>query len=177
MAEVHYYTGEVTIKGVGQATITAMLLEHKNFKKQAENITFTVNVKAREVTADNVTVGEQGEDGVPEITVSVEAPIGTLTPVIDTDYQLAYYDLKHNAVSVEQMAEMPGEYIAVLTFFGNYAGFVEKNITVNNPITGISSVQGTQDAMQSELYDLSGRRMVNAQKGIYIQNGKEVVIK
>lgn len=177
VAEVHYYTGEVTIKGVGQATITAMMLEHKNFKKQAENITFTVNVKAREVTADNVTVGEQGEDGVPEITVSVEAPIGTLTPVIDTDYQLAYYDLEHNAVSVEQMAEMPGEYIAVLTFFGNYAGFVEKNITVNNPITGISSVQGTQDAMQSELYDLSGRRMVNAQKGIYIQNGKKVVIK
>lgn len=177
VAEVHYYTGEVTIKGVGQATITAMMLEHKNFKKQAENITFTVNVKAREVTADNVTVGEQGEDGVPEITVSVEAPIGTLTPVIDTDYQLAYYDLEHNAVSVEQMAAAPGEYIAVLTFFGNYAGFVEKNITVNNPITGISSVQGTQDAMQSELYDLSGRRMVNAQKGIYIQNGKKVVIK
>jgi methionine-rich copper-binding protein CopC len=177
VAEVHYYTGEVTIKGVGQATITAMMLEHKNFKKQAENITFTVNVKAREVTADNVTVGEQGEDGVPEITVSVEAPIGTLTPVIDTDYQLAYYDLEHNAVSVEQMAAAPGEYIAVLTFFGNYAGFVEKNITVNNPITGISSVQGTQDAKQSELYDLSGRRMVNAQKGIYIQNGKKVVIK
>lgn len=177
VAEVHYYTGEVTIKGVGQATITAMMLEHKNFKKQAENITFTVNVKAREVTADNVTVGEQGEDGVPEITVSVEAPIGTLTPVIDTDYQLAYYDLEHNAVSVEQMAAAPGEYIAVLTFFGNYAGFVEKNITVNNPITGISSVQGTQDVMQSELYDLSGRRMVNAQKGIYIQNGKKVVIK
>lgn len=39
VAEVQYYTGEVTIKGVGQCTITAMMLEHKNFKKQAENIT------------------------------------------------------------------------------------------------------------------------------------------
>ena len=141
VAEVQYYTGEVTIKGVGTCTITAMMQEHKNFKKQAENITFTVNVAAREVTADNVTVGEQGENGVPEITVSVEAPVGTLTPVETTDYQLAYYDNPEdrNAVTVEQMLAAPGEYVAVLTFFGNYAGYVEKTITVGSaqgPIPG-----------------------------------------
>ena len=141
VAEVQYYTGEVTIKGVGQCTITAMMQEHKNFKKQAENITFTVNVAAREVTADNVTVGEQGENGVPEITVSVEAPVGTLTPAETTDYQLAYYDNPEdrNAVTVEQMLAAPGEYVAVLTFFGNYAGYVEKTITVGSaqgPIPG-----------------------------------------
>ena len=141
VAEVQYYTGEVTIKGVGQCTITAMMQEHSNFKKQAENITFTVNVAAREVTADNVTVGEQGENGVPEITVSVEAPVGTLTPAETTDYQLAYYDNPEdrNAVTVEQMLAAPGEYVAVLTFFGNYAGYVEKTITVGSadgPIPG-----------------------------------------
>ena len=141
VAEVQYYTGEVTIKGVGQCTITAMMQEHKNFKKQAENITFTVNVAAREITADNVTVGEQGENGVPEITVSVEAPVGTLTPAETTDYQLAYYDNPEdrNAVTVEQMLAAPGEYVAVLTFFGNYAGYVEKTITVGSaqgPIPG-----------------------------------------
>lgn len=76
-----------------------------------------MNVKAREVTADNVTVGEQGENGVPEITVSVEAPVGTLTPAETTDYQLAYYDNPEdrNAVTVEQMLAAPGEYVAVLT--------------------------------------------------------------
>ena len=141
VAEVQYYTGEVTIKGVGQCTITAMMQEHKNFKKQVDNITFTVNVAAREVTADNVTVGEQGENGVPEITVSVEAPVGTLTPAETTDYQLAYYDNPEdrNAVTVEQMLAAPGEYVAVLTFFGNYAGYVEKTITVGSaegPIPG-----------------------------------------
>ena len=141
VAEVQYYTGEVTIKGVGQCTITAMMQEHKNFKKQEANITFTVNVAAREITADNVTVGEQGENGVPEITVSVEAPVGTLTPAETTDYQLAYYDNPEdrNAVTVEQMLAAPGEYVAVLTFFGNYAGYVEKTITVGSaegPIPG-----------------------------------------
>ena len=141
VAEVQYYTGEVTIKGVGQCTITAMMQEHSNFKKQAENITYTINVAAREVTADNVTVGEVGENGVPEITVSVEAPVGTLTPAETTDYQLAYYDnpTDRNAVTVEQMLAAPGEYVAVLTFFGNYAGYVEKTITVGSaegPIPG-----------------------------------------
>jgi len=141
VAEVQYYTGEVTIKGVGTCTITAMMQEHKNFKKQEANITFTVNVAAREITADNVTVGEQGENGVPEITVSVEAPIGILTPAETTDYQLAYYDNPEdrNTVTVEQMLAAPGEYVAVLTFFGNYAGYVEKTITVGSaqgPIPG-----------------------------------------
>lgn len=141
VAEVQYYTGEVTIKGVGQCTITAMMQEHKNFKKQEANITFTVNVAAREITEDNVTVGEQGENGVPEITVSVEAPIGILTPAETTDYQLAYYDNPEdrNAVTVEQMLAAPGEYVAVLTFFGNYSGYVEKTITVGSaqgPIPG-----------------------------------------
>ena len=131
----------VTIKGVGTCTITAMMQEHKNFKKQEANITFTVNVAAREITADNVTVGEQGENGVPEITVSVEAPIGILTPAETTDYQLAYYDNPEdrNTVTVEQMLAAPGEYVAVLTFFGNYAGYVEKTITVGSaqgPIPG-----------------------------------------
>ena len=140
VAEVQYYTGEVTIKGVGHCTITAMMQDHKNFIA-ASNITYTVNVKAREVTADNVTVGEQGENGVPEITVSVEAPVGTLTPVEGTDYQLAYYDNPEdrNAVTVEQMLAAPGEYVAVLTFYGNYAGYVEETITVGSaqgPIPG-----------------------------------------
>jgi hypothetical protein len=134
VAEVHYYTGEVTVKGKGQCTITAMMQEHTNFKKQTENITFDISVAAKEITADNVTVGEVGENGVPEITVSVEAPVGTLEPQEIIDYVLAYYDnpTDRNAVSVEEMNANPGEYVAVLTFFGNYDGYVEKTITVGS---------------------------------------------
>jgi hypothetical protein len=47
---------------------------------------------------------------------------------------LAYYDnpTDCNAVSVEEMNANPGEYVAVLTFFGNYDGYVEKTITVGS---------------------------------------------
>lgn len=41
--------------------------------------------------------------------------------------------------------------------------------------TGIDTIE---DAAQAgELYDLQGRRVMNAQKGLYIQNGKKVVMK
>jgi len=180
VAEVHYYTGEITIKGVGTCTITTMMQEHKNFKKQADNITYTITVAPKEITDDNVTVGEVGENGVPEITVSVEAPVGTLTPQEGTDYQLAYYDnpVDRNAVTVEQMIAAPGEYVAVLTFFGNYIGFVEKTITVTDggEVTGISTIGNGKPAIENA-YDLTGRRVAQPTKGVYIVNGKKVVIK
>lgn len=139
VAEVQYFNGEVAIKGVGQCTITATMQEHKNFK-QAENITYTINVAAKKITADNVKVGEEGENGVPVITVSVGAPVGTLTPQEVTDYELKYYNAEKQEVTVAQMNAAPGEYLAVLSFFGNYEGYVEKTITVaatpQGPIPG-----------------------------------------
>ena len=33
------------------------------------------------------------------------------------------------------------------------------------------------EALTGELYDLQGRRVNNAQKGLYIQNGKKFVVK
>lgn len=132
VAEVHYYTGEVTIKGVGHCTITAMMQDHKNFIKAAD-ITYTVSVKAKAITAENVTVGEIGENGIPVIDVEVDCPVGTLVPMEDVDYQLSYYDPERNGVSVADMIAAPGEYVAVLTFFGNYEGYVEKEFTLDGP--------------------------------------------
>ena len=140
VAEVQYFNGEVAIKGVGQCTITATMQEHSNYKKQDADITYTINVAAKKITADNVTVGEKGENGVPVITVSVEAPVGTLTPQEVTDYELKYYNAERQEVTVAQMNAAPGDYLAVLSFFGNYEGYVEKPITVaatpQGPIPG-----------------------------------------
>ncbi len=140
VAEVQYFSGEVAIKGVGQCNITATMQEHSNFKKQEADISYTINVAAKKITADNVTVGEEGENGVPVITVSVEAPVGTLTPQEVTDYELKYYDAGGQEVTAAQMNAAPGEYLAVLSFFGNYEGYVEKKITVaatpQGPIPG-----------------------------------------
>lgn len=140
VAEVQYFNGEVAIKGVGQCTITATMQEHSNFKKQDADISYTINVAAKKITADNVKVGEEGENGVPVITVSVEAPVGTLTPQEVTDYELKYYNAERQEVTAAQMNAAPGEYLAVLSFFGNYEGYVEKKITVSatpqGPIPG-----------------------------------------
>ena len=41
--------------------------------------------------------------------------------------------------------------------------------------TGIDTIENAE--LTGELYDLQGRRVNNAQKGIYIQNGKKFVVK
>ena len=41
--------------------------------------------------------------------------------------------------------------------------------------TGIDTIENA--AQTGELYDLQGRRVMNAQKGLYIQNGKKFVVK
>ena len=43
-------------------------------------------------------------------------------------------------------------------------------------LTGINNVKAA-DQKSAEIYDLQGRKVSNAQKGIYIQNGKKVVVK
>ena len=43
-------------------------------------------------------------------------------------------------------------------------------------LTGINNVKAA-DQKSAEIYDLQGRKVSNAQKGLYIQNGKKVVVK
>ncbi len=47
--------------------------------------------------------------------------------------------------------------------------------------TGIGEIEklrdGENEKLRGEVYDLSGRRVVNPQRGIYIVNGKKLVIK
>ena len=43
--------------------------------------------------------------------------------------------------------------------------------------TGISTVKTAADKMDGEWYDLSGRRVAQPAKGIYVKNGKKVIVK
>ena len=54
------------------------------------------------------------------------------------------------------------------------ARFLVFNIT-DGTETGIENIEGTGNTANAAIYDLSGRRMHNAQKGIFIVNGKKVV--
>ena len=43
--------------------------------------------------------------------------------------------------------------------------------------TGLHAVQGAADEVSDAVYTLSGQRMVHPSKGVYIQNGKKMIIK
>jgi len=43
--------------------------------------------------------------------------------------------------------------------------------------TGINAVSSSADKMDGEWYDLSGRRVAQPAKGIYVKNGKKVIVK
>ncbi len=47
----------------------------------------------------------------------------------------------------------------------------------DNETTGINAVQGSESRVQSGVYNLAGQRVENPTKGLYIVNGRKVVIK
>ncbi len=62
----------------------------------------------------------------------------------------------------------------------NYTAPAGVKMVVNFPdgtTTGIEAVDSEAEAGSDVIYDLSGRRVAKAQKGVYIVNGKKVVIK
>ena len=53
----------------------------------------------------------------------------------------------------------------------------ELSVSFEEDVTAISSVELSQDKMQNEFFDLQGRRVAQPTKGLYIVNGKKVIIK
>lgn len=113
-----------------------------------------------------LTVGEGGT-----ATVSNEAPeygssvVLTITP--DTGYELATVLVNENDVTA-QIAN--GSYTIE-------AIKADVKISVSfSVIVGIEQI--TTDAMPTDLYDLSGRKVQNARQGsFFVQNGKKLIVK
>ena len=61
-----------------------------------------------------------------------------------------------------------------LSINGNAKMFVLNN-NVNFDTTGIDELKGENENVKTAVYELSGRRVQKAQKGIFIQNGKKIV--
>ena len=43
--------------------------------------------------------------------------------------------------------------------------------------TGVNEVRGQKEEVKGEVYNLAGQRVANPTKGLYIVNGRKVVIK
>lgn len=151
VASVHYYAGEVTITGAGDATITVRMKDHKNFIPAAA-VKYDIHVNPFLINDSTVFVSEVRE-GLPEIYVEADAPKGLLKPEVVKDYELFYYDnpVDRNRVTEQFMVENPDDYIAVLTFFGNYEGFVEVSITVNPPAVVPGDITGTGEVTADDV--------------------------
>lgn len=61
--------------------------------------------------------------------------------------------------------------------FQGHGVVVTKAVLTRNPTSGISAVEATTGNNQSAIYNLAGQRVASPKKGIYIRNGKKVVIK
>jgi hypothetical protein len=142
----------------------------------------TLTITAAEVkdltveTADEVKEGE----ALPAVTVkrgdeTLDAGAYTVTYMKQGD------DSQWTEVSTDGLTQTPGTYKVVVSLTGNYSGTAEKTFTVaTNEAVGINSLT-TDPARWAEgsIYTLSGRKIdgTPARKGMYIRNGKKVVIK
>jgi hypothetical protein len=43
--------------------------------------------------------------------------------------------------------------------------------------TGVNEVRGQKEEVRGDFYNLAGQRVAQPTKGLYIQNGKKIVIK
>ena len=66
---------------------------------------------------------------------------------------------------------------AVLHLGNDQAGADARVLTIDSEATGINEIRDAKDVNNDCFYDLSGRRVIKGLKGIYIQNGRKVVVK
>ncbi len=117
---------------------------------------------------------------------------------------LVGYEGSDNKTDTQSVVALPtdGSVNYVLTVKDNKAGFFRKDAAFNvynnkaylnvpasdsgarsiildfgDDATGIDEVETENGKMKTEIYDLSGRRSNMLNKGIYIVNGKKVVVK
>lgn len=116
------------------------------------------------------------------------APLGSdlvAYQISKSEYALAGYNLIHNyGASIITLSAQQGPGVATATS-GNITTYNTTNATIDNiwrfkavgDATAISSAAVSNGSQQNAVYDLSGRRVLNPAKGIYIVNGKKVYVK
>ena len=165
----------------GVYTITlakASFLEYAMmYKAPAEDIVLTVQIVEGE--------GGEGED--VEITLSLNATQAELTAAGETfqleatvtpaDMTVTWSSSSDEVATVDAngLVTAVGEGMAQITATaGDKSVTCYVIVTIENTDTKIDSIDADANAV---IYDLSGRRVEKAVKGIYIINGKKVVIK
>lgn len=126
---------------------------------EAGNYTFTAATEADEEVADNVLFGYATETAATD-----NAGIYALG---DKTNGVAFYPF------VGETYKAGKAYLNISGLSASEVRFF--NIFDEGEETAIENIQGAEDAVDSVVYDLAGRRVQKAQKGLYIVNGKKVI--
>lgn len=166
-------SGVTANKGVANADNTEFTLTSVGSGVPAENGVILVNSEA----AASVTLG------ITQTEVTADMDGNDLTGTLvkkDIDTNASYYFLGVNDALIAGMyrpaaalTQIPANKAYLEEVGGSVQGY---RFSFGGETTGIGSV-GTTDSANGVYYDLSGRRVQNPQKGVYILGNRKVVLK
>ena len=159
MNEDDGYIAPTELEGIIPANTGAILMG------DAETYNFIPSISYGTPVEDNMLVGYEAADNKAESQSPVTLPEGSTVYVLAVENEVAGFYKKaagFNVYNNKAYLNVPGSAAARAIYFdfGGETGILE---TENG------------DVKTENCYDLSGRRVQNAQKGIYIVNGKKVV--
>ena len=150
-------------------------------EKDANNVTLTEIVKVPANTGIVVNATAAGTYAIPVLTDAADATTGNLlkpwltegTPGDATYYTLAVDG--GNPIFKKSSGGTLAAGKAYLVMSGTSAP--ELGVDFEGGITGINTVKSSEFNCNGEIYNLNGQRVANPTKGLYIVNGKKVILK
>lgn len=125
--------------------------------KAASDVTIPVVAKGAEIIADNALVG---------VLASQSIEVGSF--VLMKSPSVGFYKTKNEFTVGAHTAYIPAQDILVQESARDF-------IAIDGEATAIKAIETNKQ--NGEIFNLAGQRVVKAQKGLYIQNGKKVIIK
>ena len=149
--------------------------------KDANNVTLTEITKVPAETGIVVNAAA-GTHAIPVLTDAADETTGNLlkpwltagTPTADTYYTLAVSGTDPIFKKSSGGTLAAGK--AYLYLSGTLAPVLNVSFE-NGDVTGIADVRSKMEDVRGEVYDLQGRKVAQPTKGLYIVNGRKVVIK
>ena len=173
VAIVDAYTGEITIVGVGETTITAESEKTDEFEAASASYLLKVN----KITPSVVFAKAEFEATIGE---SFESPLATTTPVglavtySSSNETVATVDAATGVVTLLKAGTT--EITATVAEDDIYNAASGKYTLTVSASTGIGQVNATTES--AEVFDLLGRRVQGVtNRGLYIVNGHKVICK
>lgn len=165
------YTINGSSIGVNFTTVTAMAANHPYIIKVTDGAVNDPTFNGVDIVAGSP-VNNKGTDDTP---ANIKAMIGVYT---ETTLENNWLYINGNQFKYSTGTSKVSPYRAYFRFC-DFTGAMHSRsiIIVEDGATGIRLIDG--DRADGDWYDLSGRRLSGkpASKGVYIQNGKKVVIK